>query len=101
MKFTYDEIYEDNYNILNETKRERQRFINEFNEPLKEELNKQRLKFDVKGRLKSIHSIWTKMKKQGVSFEDIYDIFAIRVIIDTTEEEEKAQCWRVYSIVTD
>jgi len=101
MKYTEKEIYESITSKLQETKRERQKFINEFVEPLKEELGKQEFKFDIKGRLKSIHSIWTKMRKQKVSMEDIYDIFAIRIIIDAPEEDEKAQCWRVYSIVTD
>ncbi len=101
MKYTDPEIYEDINTKLQETKRERQRFISEFSEPIKVEIEKQELKCDIKGRPKSVHSIWTKMKKQGVSFDEIYDIFAIRIIIDVTEEDEKALCWRVYSIVTD
>jgi GTP diphosphokinase / guanosine-3',5'-bis(diphosphate) 3'-diphosphatase len=101
MKYTEPEIYEDISNKIQETKRERTKFINEFTEPIKEELAKQEVKFEIKGRSKSVHSIWTKMKKQGVGFEEIYDIFAIRIIIDTTPDEEKAICWRVYSVVTD
>jgi GTP diphosphokinase / guanosine-3',5'-bis(diphosphate) 3'-diphosphatase len=101
MKYTEPEIYNDISNKLQETKRERTRFINEFVEPINEELEKQEIKSEIKGRSKSVHSIWTKMKKQGVGFEEIYDIFAIRIIVDAPEEEEKAICWRVYSIVTD
>jgi guanosine-3',5'-bis(diphosphate) 3'-pyrophosphohydrolase len=101
MKYTEPEIYQDISNKIQETKRERTRFINEFIDPIKDELEKQEIKFEIKGRSKSVHSIWNKMKKQGVGFEEIYDIFAIRIIIDTSEEEEKAICWRVYSVVTD
>jgi GTP diphosphokinase / guanosine-3',5'-bis(diphosphate) 3'-diphosphatase len=101
MKYTEPEIYQDISNKLQETKRERARFVNEFIEPIKEELEKQEIKFEIKGRSKSVHSIWVKMKKQGVGFEEIYDIFAIRIIVDAPEEEEKAICWRVYSVVTD
>jgi GTP pyrophosphokinase len=101
MKYTEPEIYQDISDKIQETKRERTKFINEFTEPIKEELSKQDIKFEVKGRSKSVHSIWVKMKKQGVGFDEIYDIFAIRVIIDATEDEEKALCWRVYSVVTD
>lgn len=101
MKYTEPEIYNDIYDKVQQTRRERNRFINEFTEPIKEELIKQGFKFDIKGRSKSIHSIWSKMKRQGVSFEEIYDLFAIRIIIDTDEENEKAMCWKAYSIITD
>lgn len=101
MKYTDPEIYESINTKLQETKRERQRFISEFSDPIKEEIERQGLKCEIKGRPKSVHSIWMKMKKQGVEFDEIYDIFAIRIIIDTNEEDEKALCWRVYSIVTD
>jgi GTP pyrophosphokinase len=101
MKYTDSEVYEDINSKLQETKRERTKFINEFSEPIIKELTEQGLSFDIKGRSKSIFSIWTKMKKQQVSFEEIYDLFAIRIIVDSNEEEEKAVCWRVYSIVTD
>lgn len=101
MKYTEPEIYNDIYSKIQQTKRERNRFINEFIEPIKEELTKQGFKFEIKGRSKSIHSIWSKMKRQGVGFEEIYDLFAIRIIIDNDEEDEKAMCWKAYSIITD
>ncbi len=101
MKFTELEIYNELSEKLQQTKRERIKFINEFVEPIKEELNLQEFKYEIKGRSKSVHSIWTKMKKQGVSFEEIYDLFAVRVIIDSEEEDEKSMCWKAYSIITD
>jgi guanosine-3',5'-bis(diphosphate) 3'-pyrophosphohydrolase len=101
MKYTEPEIYTEISEKLQQTKRERTKFINEFVEPIKEELDKQEFKYEIKGRSKSVHSIWTKMKKQGVSFEEIYDLFAIRVIIDTDLEDEKAMCWKAYSVITD
>lgn len=101
MKYTEPEIYNEITEKLAQTRRERNRFINEFVDPIKEELSKQDFKYDIKGRSKSIHSIWSKMKRQAVSFEEIYDLFAIRIIIDTTEENEKAMCWKAYSIITD
>lgn len=101
MKFTEPEIYNDITARLTQTKRERNRFINEFTIPIKEELQKQKIKFEIKGRSKSIHSIWSKMKRQGVSFDEIYDLFAIRIIIDAPENIEKALCWKAYSIITD
>ncbi|MFZ7113976.1 MAG: RelA/SpoT family protein [Bacteroidota bacterium] len=101
MKYTEPEIYNNIYDKVQQTRKERNRFINEFSEPIKNELVKQGFKFDIKGRSKSIHSIWSKMKRQGVSFEEIYDLFAIRIIIDTDEENEKPMCWKAYSIITD
>ncbi len=96
----------DNYrfvkNKLQETKSQRNRYIKQFCEPIIEALNETGLKYEIKGRPKSIHSILTKMKKQNIPFEEVYDLFAIRVIIDSDiEETEKADCWKVYSIVTD
>lgn len=101
MKYTEPEIYNEIFDKVQQTKRERNRFINEFSEPIKDELVKQGFNFEIKGRSKSIHSIWSKMKRQGVSFEEIYDLFAIRIIIDTDLESEKALCWKAYSIITD
>lgn len=86
---------------LNETKAARDAYITQFIEPLRQELLRVGLKFHIKGRTKSIHSIWQKMKKQKCGFEKIYDLFAIRIILDTPEEKEKMQCWQTYSIVTD
>lgn len=86
---------------LEETERERQTFIGRFLEPIVERLDKQGFKYHIKSRTKSIFSIWTKMHKQHVPFEGVYDIFALRIILDCPPEEEKTQCWAVYSIVTD
>lgn len=86
---------------LNETKRSRDAYIARFIAPLKEKLEQAGFKFEIKGRTKSIHSINNKLKKQKVDFENIYDLFAIRVVLDTPFEKERSDCWQVYSIVTD
>ena len=86
---------------LNETKRSRDAYIAEFIAPIKKKLQEAGLKFDIKGRTKSIHSINNKLKKQKVEFEGIYDLFAIRVVLDTPLEKERSECWQVYSIITD
>lgn len=101
LKFTEPEIYNEIAEKLQQTKRERTRFINEFMEPVKEELTRQGFNFEVRSRTKSVQSIWNKMKRQGVGFEEIYDIFAVRIIIDSDEADEKAMCWRCYSVFTD
>ena len=86
---------------LNETKRSRDIYIAEFIAPIKKKLQAMGLKFDIKGRTKSIHSINNKLKKQKIEFEGIYDLFAIRVVLDTPLEKERSDCWQVYSIITD
>lgn len=86
---------------LRQTTASRNRLIREFSAPLKEKLLNQGFRFSIKSRTKSIHSIMLKMKKQGVEFEEVYDLFAIRIILDSEKENEKSDCWRVYSIVTD
>lgn len=86
---------------LNATKEARDAYIKSFIEPVNQRLMQIGLKFHIKGRTKSIHSIWQKMKKQKCGFEGIYDLFAIRIILDSPLELEKMQCWQVYSIVTD
>jgi GTP diphosphokinase / guanosine-3',5'-bis(diphosphate) 3'-diphosphatase len=86
---------------LNATKRARDEYIERFIKPIDEKLNEFGLIFHMKGRTKSIHSIWQKMKKQHCNFEGIYDLFAIRIILDSPIEQEKMQCWQVYSIITD
>jgi GTP diphosphokinase / guanosine-3',5'-bis(diphosphate) 3'-diphosphatase len=86
---------------LAETMRVRKSFIDEFIGPVGEALEKQGFIFDIKGRPKSIYSIWNKMQKKGVEFEDIYDLFAIRIILRSELKNEKADCWQVYSTVTD
>ncbi len=101
LKYTEPEIYKNIATKLAQSKKDRDKFISEFIQPIKGELNDLGFKYEIKGRPKSINSIWNKMKKQGVSYDEIYDLFAIRIIINSNEEEEKADCWRVYSIVTD
>ena len=86
---------------LNATKRSRDAYIERFIGPIKEKLEAAGLKFHIKGRTKSIHSIWQKMKKQKCGFEGIYDLFAIRIILDSPLDKEKMECWQVYSIITD
>ena len=86
---------------LNATKRTRDEYIRKFITPIEEKLQAAGLKFHIKGRTKSIHSIWQKMQKQKCQFEGIYDLFAIRIILDSKPEREKQDCWQVYSIVTD
>lgn len=86
---------------LNETKRSRDAYIEKFIQPIAEKLQAMGIKSHIKGRTKSIHSIWQKMKKQQCGFEGIYDLFAIRIIIDSPLSEEKMQCWQTYSLITD
>lgn len=101
MKYLEPDTYKEIARKLAETRRERTRYINEFIKPLKDKLEKTGLDFEIYGRPKSIHSIWNKMKKKGVSFEEVYDLFAIRIILNSLPETEKADCWKVYSIITD
>lgn len=101
MKYLEPETYKEIARKLAETKKERSRYINEFIKPLKDKLEKAELKFEIYGRPKHIHSIQNKMKKKGVSFEEVYDLFAIRIILDSTTDKEKEDCWKVYSIITD
>ena len=101
LKYTSYDIYKEIARKLNETKKSRDAYIKKFIEPVSKRLKENNLKFEIKGRTKSIYSIWNKMRKQQVPFEKVYDLFAIRVIIDCDESEEKAACWRAYSVVTD
>jgi len=101
MKYMEPAIYKEIAKKLAETKRERTKYINEFIRPLKEKLTAADLDFEIQGRPKSIHSIWNKIKKKEVSFEEVYDLFAIRVILNSPFEKEKEDCWKVYSMVTD
>ncbi|MEY4278465.1 MAG: hypothetical protein RL377_469, partial [Bacteroidota bacterium] len=101
MKYLEADTYKEIAKKLSETKRERTKYINEFIRPLKEKLTQAGFNFEIYGRPKSIHSIWNKIKKKGVSFEEVYDLFAIRVILDSPLEKEKEDCWKVYSLVTD
>ncbi len=101
LKYTNREIYTSIAHKLNETKRSRDAYIQTFIAPVKKKLEDAGLKFEIKGRTKSISSIWGKMKKQKVDLQNIYDLFAIRVIIDTPLEKEKSDCWLAYSILAD
>ena len=101
MKYLEPEAYKEIARKLAETKRERTRYINEFVKPLKEKLDKAGFDFEIYGRPKSIHSIWNKIKKKGVSFEEVYDLFAIRIIVNSPPDKEKEDCWKVYSMITD
>ena len=101
LKHTNREIYREIAHKLNETKHSRDQFISDFITPLKEKLREIGFEFTIKGRTKSIHSIYSKIKKQNTPFENIYDLFAIRIVFDVPLEKEKAACWQAYSIVAD
>ena len=101
LKYTDTDTYKYISNKIRQTRAARTKFIKDFITPIEEELQQEELKFTVKGRPKSIYSIFKKMKKQDIAFEEVYDLFAIRIILDVPYEYEKAACWQVYSIVTD
>ena len=101
LKYTEHDVYYHIKEKLNETKASRDRYIARFIAPIQQKLEEAGLRFHIKGRTKSIHSIYQKMKKQKCPFEGVYDLFAIRVILDSALEREKQECWQVYSIVTD
>jgi GTP pyrophosphokinase len=101
LKYTDRAVFTSIARKLNETKVKRDAYIANFIAPIKAKLEAEGLKFDIKGRTKSIYSIWNKMKKQKNDLDHIYDLFAIRIIIDAPPEREKPECWLAYSIVTD
>ncbi|HEX9651448.1 MAG TPA: RelA/SpoT family protein [Cyclobacteriaceae bacterium] len=101
LKYTEVEPYKEIVNKINLAKEKRNRFIKSFIKPLQEELKKLDYDFEIKGRPKSVYSIWNKMKNQNIPLEEIYDLFAIRIILDAEGDLEKQACWQVYSIVTD
>lgn len=101
LKYTEKEKYYHIKEKLNETKASRDKYIAAFIAPIQKKLEESGLKFHLKGRTKSIHSIYQKMKKQKCPFENVYDLFAIRVVLDSSYEKEKLECWQAYSIVTD
>ena len=101
LMYSEPEMYTKIETSLKSTKDVRNRFIRRFVHPIKEALLQEGYEFDVKARTKSISSIWRKMNNKGIPFEEIYDVFAIRIIVDTPQELEKSNCWRIYSIVTD
>ena len=101
LKFMDAETYNFIVQKISDTRVSRNKFIKSFIAPLENELNQQKFKYSIKGRPKSIFSIYNKMQKQNIPFEEVYDLFAVRIIVDTPLEHEKADCWQVYSIVTD
>jgi GTP diphosphokinase / guanosine-3',5'-bis(diphosphate) 3'-diphosphatase len=100
MRYLDPQMYSFIQHKLEETATERNRFIREFIEPIRKDLDDQNFDFEIKGRTKSVTSIYNKMKKQNVEFEEVYDIFAIRIILNSELKNEKADCWRVFSAVT-
>jgi GTP diphosphokinase / guanosine-3',5'-bis(diphosphate) 3'-diphosphatase len=101
MKFTQPDVYQQIAQKIRETESKRNAFINEFIAPIQRELYRQGLDFDIKGRPKSIPSVWEKMQKQDVEFEQVFDLFAIRIILNSSLENEKSDCWKAYSLVTN
>ena len=101
LKYTNRQTYTDIAHKLNQTKASRDAYIAEFIAPIKEKLDATPLKYEIKGRTKSIYSIWNKLVKQKTDLEHIYDLFAIRIIIDAEQEKEKSDCWLAYSLITD
>jgi GTP diphosphokinase / guanosine-3',5'-bis(diphosphate) 3'-diphosphatase len=100
LKITHREEYGDLAEKLNETKKERASYIHDFISPIEEQLDEEGIRYRISGRPKSIYSIWNKMKQKNCKFEDIYDLFAVRIIIDVPIDRERADCWAAYSIVT-
>jgi GTP pyrophosphokinase len=101
LKYTDSKAYQFVNDKLKETRASRDKFVREFIKPVKEELEKQGIESEIMGRTKSIYSIWSKMKRQNIDIEEVYDLFAIRIIINSQPKNEKADCWKVYSIITD
>lgn len=101
IKYTEPKTYKEIVTKLKAKKSARSRYINEFMKPIVDRIDQEGLKYEIKGRTKSIFSILKKMRKQGIPFEEVYDLFAIRIILDSKENKEKSECWRVYSIVAD
>ncbi|HTF18787.1 MAG TPA: bifunctional (p)ppGpp synthetase/guanosine-3',5'-bis(diphosphate) 3'-pyrophosphohydrolase [Chryseolinea sp.] len=101
LRFTDKPVYDSIARSIDATRAARTKFIKQFMVPIKDELDKMKVEFEIKGRPKSIYSIRNKMRKQNIPFEEVFDLFAIRIIVDTLIDHEKALCWQVYSIVTD
>lgn len=101
LRFTDKPVYDAIARDIDATRAARTKFIKQFMVPIKDELDKLKIDYEIKGRPKSIYSIRNKMRKQNIPFEEVFDLFAIRIIIDTSLDHEKALCWQVYSIVTD
>ncbi len=101
LKFTQPEVFLEISQGLKDTKRDRTKYINEFIKPVKEQLELNGFNFDIFGRPKAIHSIWNKMRTKHVSFDEVYDLFAIRIILNSDPQNEKGDCWKAYSIITN
>jgi GTP pyrophosphokinase len=101
MKYSYPEVYRSIAQKMKDSHTKQKVYIEEFIDPIEKELFKSGYDFEIKGRPKSIHSIWRKMKRQNVDFEEVYDLFAIRIILNSKGKNEKPDCWKVYSIVSD
>lgn len=101
LKYTNRDIYTKIARKLNETKVKRDAYIADFIKPIREKLKSEGLDFEIKGRTKSIYSIWNKIKKQKVDLDHIYDLFAIRIILNVPKDKEKSECWLAYSLITD
>lgn len=101
LRFTDSAVYDEIASKIDDTKASRNKFIKSFITPIKEELDKLKINYDIKSRPKSVHSIWNKMRKQNIPFDEVYDLFAVRLILDSPEDQEKSYCWQAYSIVTD
>lgn len=101
LRFTDRQAYDSILRNIDETRASRNKFIKQFTQPIVEELDHLKIEYEIKGRPKSVNSIWNKMRKQNIPFEEVYDLFAIRIILETPQEMEKSVCWQVYSIVTD
>lgn len=101
LKYTEPEIFENISQKIKETEKERTKLIIRFINPIRNEMIKQNINFSIVHRTKSVNSIWEKMKKKEIPFEEVFDFFAVRIIVDCPPEQEKAECWKVYSIVTD
>ena len=101
LKYTEPEVYNDIFEKIEDTEEEQTQYIEDFTEVIRNSLDKEKLNYEIKGRMKSIFSIRRKMKKQNVSFDEVYDKFAIRVIYKSDRANEKFLAWKIYSIVTD
>ncbi len=102
MKYRFPQQYAEISRKLNETELQRQDFINRFNAPIIEALKRDGIKFEISGRVKSVYSIWTKMQRKQIPFEEVYDLFAIRIVFQALPfPPEKTQCWQIYSSITD
>ncbi len=102
MKYRFPEQYAEIERKLQETEADRAQFIEQFNAPIIKKLNQSGIEYEISGRVKSIYSIWSKMQRKGIKFDEVYDLFAIRVIFKPTDIiPEKSQCWHIYSLITD